>query len=382
MNPRLLPFYFRAIWILAASCLTIASAARADVKDDRKAVAQRISAEIASHSFKKVYVTDFLDSVSGRIDKGCFFASVFSTNLSDGKPSFTVISRIDGQRLLTKAQFLSDDLQKAESPTKAGAATGTDALVMGTFQQNVANIVLEISLREASSGKEIFHTQYQEEASDEFEALFPAALDSTGTIYLFPDLDGISHANCVNCPRTTAAQSPAGQPAAATQLISAVFTADGKLDQARIVRSADPTADQAALESLKNWKAEPARDASGAAVSVRQPVKGGEPSGVPATYPRAGTNGISAPQCIYCPAPEYSEEARKAKLDGTVIVDIVVLADGTVKDPVVVNGPGHGFEEKAIEAVLKWKLKPAADKEGKPVPCRVKVEVTFRTYKQ
>jgi TonB family protein len=381
VNPLLLPSHFRAIWVLAA-CLTVASAARADVNEDRKAVAQRINAEITSHSFKKVYVADFLDTVSGRIDKGCFFASVFSANLSDGKPSFTVINRIEGQRLLTKAQFLSDDLQKAESPTKAGAATGADALVMGTFQQTVSNIVLEISLREASSGKEIFHAQYQEKASDEFEALFPAALDPTGTIYLFPDLDGIGHANCVNCPRTTAAASQAGQPAAATQLISAVFTADGKLDQARIVRSADPTADQAALESLKNWKAEPAKDTSGAAVSVRQPVKGGESSGVPTTYPRAATNGISSPQCIYCPSPEYSEEARKAKLDGTVAMDIIVLADGTVKDPVIVNRPGHGFEAKAIEAVSRWKFKPATDKEGKPVACRVKVEVTFRTYKQ
>jgi TonB family protein len=252
---------------------------------------------------------------------------------------------------------------------------------MGTFQQNLTSIVLEISLRDVASGKEVFHTQYQEQATDRFEALFPAALDTTGTIFLFAGLDGISRPICGTCMHPAPVPGKA-QAAAANQLLSAVYTAEGKLDQARVVRSADPTLDQAALEATQNWKAEPAKDASGTPVPVRQAI---EMSAIPNDPPgvlRAGVNGVTSPQCIYCPEPEYSEEARKARLDGTVVLDITVLPDGSVNDIVVLKTTGHGLEEKAIETVKKWKLKPASDKQGNLVACRVNIEVTFRTYKK
>jgi len=86
---------------------------------------------------------------------------------------------------------------------------------------------------------------------------------------------------------------------------------------------------------------------------------------------------VSMPVAVYSPEPEYSEEARKAKYQGYVILQIVVGEDGGVKDIRVVRPVGLGLDAKAIEAVAKWRFKPGI-KDGKPVAVIATVEVTFR----
>jgi TonB family protein len=89
--------------------------------------------------------------------------------------------------------------------------------------------------------------------------------------------------------------------------------------------------------------------------------------------------GVSEPIPIYKPDPMYSEEARKAKYQGTVVVYIIVDASGAVTDCRVVKPLGLGLDEKAVETVRTWKFKPAL-KNGVPVPVRVMVEVSFRLF--
>jgi len=87
--------------------------------------------------------------------------------------------------------------------------------------------------------------------------------------------------------------------------------------------------------------------------------------------------GVSAPVPIFKPEPEYSEEARKAKFQGAVILSIVILPDGTTTNIRVTRPLGLGLDEKAIEAVQKWRFKPSL-KDGKPVAVSANVEVNFR----
>jgi TonB family protein len=89
---------------------------------------------------------------------------------------------------------------------------------------------------------------------------------------------------------------------------------------------------------------------------------------------------VGSPQCIYCPQPEYSDEARKAKYQGTVLLDVTVTADGRVINPIVIKGPGLGLEEKALAQVRNWKMRAALGPGGKAVACRVQIEVTFHLY--
>src|SRR5207249_346811 len=103
----------------------------------------------------------------------------------------------------------------------------------------------------------------------------------------------------------------------------------------------------------------------------------GEGAGTGAGMFGAGVNGVGQPGCIYCPNPDYSDEARKAKYQGRVLLDVIVTADGRVIEPRVLKGPGLGLEEKAISAVKNWRMRPASGPNGKPVACRVNIEVVF-----
>jgi TonB family protein len=95
-----------------------------------------------------------------------------------------------------------------------------------------------------------------------------------------------------------------------------------------------------------------------ASVSVAQQPDGNQ-SGGESAVPRAGVNGITAPRCIHCPQPQYSKEALKAKVSGVVFLDVTVTTEGKVINPVVVKGPGVGLNERALEQVRKWKMRPA-----------------------
>ena len=87
--------------------------------------------------------------------------------------------------------------------------------------------------------------------------------------------------------------------------------------------------------------------------------------------------GVSAPALLFKVEPEYSEEARKAKFQGTVLLAIVVDESGQTGNVRVVRTLGMGLDEKAMEAVRKWRFKPGY-KDGKPVSVLANVEVNFR----
>ncbi|HUA85675.1 MAG TPA: energy transducer TonB [Bryobacteraceae bacterium] len=87
--------------------------------------------------------------------------------------------------------------------------------------------------------------------------------------------------------------------------------------------------------------------------------------------------GVSPPSVISKVEPEYSEEARKAKWQGTVILQLVVDEHGMPRDMRVTRSLGLGLDQKAIEAVGKWRFKPGM-KDGKPVPVIATIEVNFR----
>jgi protein TonB len=93
---------------------------------------------------------------------------------------------------------------------------------------------------------------------------------------------------------------------------------------------------------------------------------------------RPGTGGVGYPQCIYCPEPQYSEDARKAKYQGTVVLQAVITADGRATNIEVVKGPGLGLEEKALESVRNWRFKAAIGPNGRPVATVTLLEITFR----
>jgi TonB family protein len=92
---------------------------------------------------------------------------------------------------------------------------------------------------------------------------------------------------------------------------------------------------------------------------------------------RAGVNGVTQPKCIYCLNPDYSDAARSAKIQGAVILSVVVTAEGQVAGIYVLKGAPFGLTATAIKATRNWRMEPA-QKDGKPVSARTNVEIVFR----
>jgi protein TonB len=109
-------------------------------------------------------------------------------------------------------------------------------------------------------------------------------------------------------------------------------------------------------------------------------LRPGQISGFGDGPPGAGTNGFGMPQCLYCPRADYSDEAMKVKVQGVVELVAVITADGRVTDVHVAKGLGLGLDEKAIEAVRRWRLNPAMGPDKKPAAVRQIIEVTFQLY--
>jgi TonB family protein len=89
--------------------------------------------------------------------------------------------------------------------------------------------------------------------------------------------------------------------------------------------------------------------------------------------------GVTAPRILYAPDPEFSEEARKAKYQGTVVLWVVVGSDGRTRDVRVQRSLGMGLDEKAIESIRQWRFEPGR-RDGIAVAVQVNIEVNFRLY--
>jgi TonB family protein len=89
--------------------------------------------------------------------------------------------------------------------------------------------------------------------------------------------------------------------------------------------------------------------------------------------------GVSAPVLIYSVTPQYSQEARMAKTAGNVLVNLWVDQNGIPRNVRVVRGIGKGLDEKAVEAVSKYRFKPAME-DGQPVPVEINMEIDFKIF--
>jgi len=86
---------------------------------------------------------------------------------------------------------------------------------------------------------------------------------------------------------------------------------------------------------------------------------------------------VTSPVLLSMKEPEYTEEARKAKLQGAVALWVQISPSGRVTNMRVVRSLGSGLDEKAIEAVQEWKFSPGM-KDGKAVTVQAEVEVNFQ----
>lgn len=91
-------------------------------------------------------------------------------------------------------------------------------------------------------------------------------------------------------------------------------------------------------------------------------------------------NVVSQAACLHCPEPPYTDEARKAKLQGNVTLRVLIGADGRAARIQLVKGLGLGLDEQALQAVRLWRFVPARDARRQPVPTWVTIETRFQLF--
>ena len=94
---------------------------------------------------------------------------------------------------------------------------------------------------------------------------------------------------------------------------------------------------------------------------------------------QAGKDDVKYPKATYTPEPEFSERARRAKHQGTVILNIIVDETGHVARVRLSRALGEGLDENAMEGVKDWRFIPAT-RNGQPVAVALNIEVSFNLY--
>lgn len=175
-------------------------------------------------------------------------------------------------------------------------------------------------------------------------------------------------------PRSVEPPPPAPRPPLTPQVIAPVVTA-----------AADPD-DRAGVLAESPAETESQGSGSGTGVGTGQGTGIGEGTGAgigPGSGGGTGGgpyrpgSGITAPELLKEVRPEFTEEARRRGVEGDVVLEIVVRADGRVGEVKVVQGLGAGLDRNAIEAVKQWRFSPAR-RYGTPVDVMVEVAVAFK----
>jgi TonB family protein len=111
------------------------------------------------------------------------------------------------------------------------------------------------------------------------------------------------------------------------------------------------------------------------ALAAAAPALSAAPQGAEGPVYTVG-DGVSAPVVVKQVKPQYTAEAKRAKIQGTVTLEAIVETDGTVGDVSVTKGLEPGLDEQAVKALRLWRFEPGK-KDGKAVRVRITLEMTF-----
>jgi len=114
----------------------------------------------------------------------------------------------------------------------------------------------------------------------------------------------------------------------------------------------------------------------GATTGVSIRARSGERANHSSRSPQPIGSGVTPPAVISRVEPQYSDLARKGRIEGTVVLEAIVKKDGSVDILRVVRGLGFGLDENAVKALKQWRFRPGM-KNGDPVDVSLNIEVTF-----
>jgi TonB family protein len=177
----------------------------------------------------------------------------------------------------------------------------------------------------------------------------------------------------------------AAEDFADSEIVDAFVNPDGLASHLTIIASGGQAADEG-IRKLANLIRFTPATCGGKPVASERPIIIGdvdvgmtEFSGekiIPSTLEK----GYARPDCVYCPQPQYSDEGLYEKIQGSIVLMVIVTPDGRARYARVLKGLGHGLDQAAVKAVLGWQFKPALGPDGKPAAVRMVIEIDFHLY--
>jgi TonB family protein len=172
-----------------------------------------------------------------------------------------------------------------------------------------------------------------------------------------------------------------------TVIVYAEITKDGRPENLRILRSLGFGLDAEAIRAVQQWWFEPdPENESPGRVAMYVPVRfrldrqmyGARLTGAAVENDifQIAEGGITVPRIISRVEPSYTEEARTAKVEGTVVLLAEISRAGSVESVVALHKLGKGMDESAVRAIKQWKFSPAL-KDGRPVAVMITIEMNF-----
>jgi TonB family protein len=289
--------------------------------DQLVALAQRLSAASKTTQL----------AMANRADLAARIGAVLDSGQKRGRAGATAVALAG----LSAGLFVAtiSPLKVVAAPQDAGAVT------MGMFRTSGKLVIVDVVVKD-DSGKSIDGLKASDFAVTEDGVIQPIG------IFEFQELSNV----------------PGTQNSISNYYILGYYTSnqnmDGRFRRIQVALHNNPTAK---IDFRTGYYANPSKT----------PINIG-PAGSGAFDP-----GIRPPVLIYKYDPEYSEEARKAKYSGTVVLAVVIDTSGQVTNIKVIKSLGLGLDEKAMEAVLRWRFRPGT-KDGQPIVVQTQVEVDFR----
>jgi TonB family protein len=164
-----------------------------------------------------------------------------------------------------------------------------------------------------------------------------------------------------------------------TVTIEALIGEDGKIRRTRLLKGLGFGLDEVALTSVQEWTLSPATR-NGLPVSVGAQMD--------VAFSLRSANAVHMGPGMLPPAvqqrvePQYTDEARRSRLSGTVVLQAVVRSDGTVDVLRVVRGLPLGLTDSAIQAIKQWQFRPGQNKDGQNADIALNIEVNFNIEKR
>ena len=185
--------------------------------------------------------------------------------------------------------------------------------------------------------------------------------------------EGTVTSSSVLPPQVIESTAPLYASIEGTVTLEASVDVQGRIQSVRVVKGLTSELDGRALEEVMTWKFAPALK-DGMAVSAVTLIDVAFTR--PPVFHISRENGIAPPAVLSRVEPHYTDEARSAHCQGTVVLEAVVHANGSVDVVRVVHSVGCGLDDSAISAMKQWVFRPGT-KNGEPVDIALNIEVNF-----